>query len=215
MANEDASLPLGTYETPVTKRLLERLTATESKNEFVRPAFTDATHDHRDRFTDAITRVISDHLSSKLLRTDEASERIELINALASLIDTDDEIESETLLHAVYKASISEPPRFQPVSLTGTSLLTNASGDLSMAAEIRREIQTADSVDLLCAFIKNSGIAVIRDQLEYLRDNNVPLRVITSTYCGASDINAINRLVEEFGASREGRVRIPRHTSSR
>lgn len=200
MANEDASLPLGTYETPVTKRLLERLTATESKNEFVRPAFTDATHDHRDRFTDAITRVISDHLSSKLLRTDEASERIELINALASLIDTDDEIESETLLHAVYKASISEPPRFQPASLTGTSLLTNASGDLSMAAEIRREIQTADSVDLLCAFIKNSGIAVIRDQLEYLRDNNVPLRVITSTYCGASDINAINRLVEEFGA---------------
>ena len=69
-----------------------------------------------------------------------------------------------------------------------------------MASEIKREIQTADSVELLCAFIKNSGIAVISDQLTYLRDHNIPLRVITSTYCGASQIEAIDRLVRQFGA---------------
>lgn len=200
MRIDDASLPLGAYETPVTKRLLERLSATEADNGFLRPALEDATDQHRERYTDAITRVIADHLAQKLLSTSEPLQRVELINTLAELIDPDDAIESETLLHAVYEASLGEPPRFQPTSLTGASLLTNASSDLSMAAEIKREIRTADSVDLLCAFIKNSGIAVIRDQLEYLRDNNIPLRVITSTYCGASDIEAINRLVEEFGA---------------
>ncbi|WP_246819524.1 DEAD/DEAH box helicase family protein [Corynebacterium sp. HMSC034E11] len=200
MPIDDASLPLGAYETPVTKRILERLAATEAEHGFQRPALEDATDQHRERYTDAITRVLADHLTQKLLNTREPLQRVELINTLAELIDPDDAIESETLLHAVYEASLGEPPRFQPTSLTGASLLTNASSDLSMAAEIKREIRTADSVDLLCAFIKNSGIAVIRDQLEYLRDNNIPLRVITSTYCGASDIEAINRLVEEFGA---------------
>ena len=69
-----------------------------------------------------------------------------------------------------------------------------------MSAEIKREILTADSVDLLCAFIKNTGIAVIGKQLEYLREHGIPLRVITSTYCGASQVQAIDRLVNEYGA---------------
>ena len=72
--------------------------------------------------------------------------------------------------------------------------------DTKMSVEIAREIRTADSVDLLCAFIKSSGIAVISDELEYLRDHQIPLRVITSTYCGATEAAAVRRLVEDYGA---------------
>ena len=200
MANQDASLPFGAYETPLTQRVAERLAITQQENPFAKGAVSEAGDNHRARFAEAITQTISEHLVQKLLRTDKLSERVALINALAELIDPDDAIEAEALLHAVYEDTLGEPPELPLTPLTGSSLLTNASSDLNMASEIKREIETADSVDLLCAFIKNSGIAVIRNQLEYLRDHNIPLRVITSTYCGASDIQAINRLVDEFGA---------------
>ena len=87
MPINDASLPLGAYETPVTKRLLERLAATEAEHGFQRPALEDATDQHRERYTDAITRVLADHLTQKLLNTREPLQRVELINTLAELID--------------------------------------------------------------------------------------------------------------------------------
>lgn len=196
----DDALPHGIYETAVTRRIRERIAATENADPFTRSRIAQADGDLHERYTDAITRVIAEHLAQKLSRMKNSPERVELINTLAQLIDPDHSVESEQLLYAVYETGLGDPPGIQPVPLTGASLLTNARYDLSMSAEIKREIRTADSVDLLCAFIKNSGISVIRDQLEYLRDNRIPLRVITSTYCGASEIQAINRLVEEFSA---------------
>lgn len=200
MPIDDASLPLGAYELPVTRRVLERLEAAQSGNDRVRAARENTSHAHRDRYASAISGLISEHLTQKLLRTNSPAERIELINSLAQLIDADDAIDSEELLHAVFEASLADPPTFSPAPLTGASLLTNASAERSMSAEIKREILTADSVDLLCAFIKNAGVAVIRDQLQYLKDNGIPLRVITSTYCGATQADAIDKLVDEFGA---------------
>ena len=188
MTVEDSSFPLGVYELPVTRRVLERLEVTQAQNELIHAARETTDSAHRDRYANAISQLISEHLTQKLMRTDSPAERIELINALAELIDPDDVIDSEELLHAVFEASLAEPPKFSPTPLTGASLLTNASTDLSMSAEIKREILTADSVDLLCAFIKNTGIAVIGKQLEYLREHGIPLRVITSTYCGASQV---------------------------
>lgn len=200
MPIDDASLPLGAYELPVTRRVLERLEAAQADNGRIRAAREDTSSAHRDRYATAVSGLISEHLTQKLLRTDSPAERIELINSLAQLIDADDTIDSEELLHAVFEASLADPPTFSPTPLTGASLLTNASADLSMSAEIKREILTADSVDLLCAFVRNAGIAVIREPLQYLKDNGIPLRVITSTYCGGTQVDAINKLVKEFGA---------------
>lgn len=200
MADDDAILPFGAYETPLTRRVSERIELTKGVDPYARSVITNADGAHHDQYVEAITRVLADHLVGKLLSTSDAEERVALINSLAALIDPDDRIESEQLLQSVYRRTPGAAPALQPRRLTGAELLTNSGADQNMASEIKREILTADSVDLLCAFIKNSGISVIRDQLEYLRDHSIPLRVITSTYCGASDIQAINRLVDEFGA---------------
>ncbi len=42
--------------------------------------------------------------------------------------------------------------------LSETSLLTNSPEDLSLGAELRAELATADRIDLLCAFVKWYGI---------------------------------------------------------
>nr|WP_272947630.1 DEAD/DEAH box helicase [Ornithinimicrobium murale] len=84
--------------------------------------------------------------------------------------------------------------------LSEAALLTNAKGEPNLGAELRAELGAADGVDLLCAFVKWHGLRVIDEQLRALRDRRVPFRVITTTYMGATERRALDRLVREFGA---------------
>ncbi|OIJ88068.1 DUF3427 domain-containing protein [Streptomyces colonosanans] len=84
--------------------------------------------------------------------------------------------------------------------LSETALITNAPDDPNLGAELRAELATADRIDLLCAFVKWHGIRVLEDALRAAKERNVPIRVITTTYIGATDRYALDRLVREFGA---------------
>ncbi|MGW8062836.1 DUF3427 domain-containing protein [Streptomyces ziwulingensis] len=85
--------------------------------------------------------------------------------------------------------------------LSETSLLTNSAEDLSLGSELRAELATADRIDLLCAFVKWYGIRVLEDSLRAAKERGVPIRVITTTYMGATDRHALDRLVRDFGAT--------------
>ncbi|MFC5675599.1 DUF3427 domain-containing protein [Streptomyces incanus] len=85
--------------------------------------------------------------------------------------------------------------------LSETSLLTNSPEDLSLGSELRAELATADRIDLLCAFVKWYGIRVLEDSLRAAKERGVPIRVITTTYLGATDRRALDRLVRDFGAT--------------
>ncbi|MFJ2733014.1 DUF3427 domain-containing protein [Streptomyces sp. NPDC087317] len=85
--------------------------------------------------------------------------------------------------------------------LSETSLLTNSPDDLSLGAELRAELATADRIDLLCAFVKWYGIRVLEDALRAAKEHGVQIRVITTTYMGATDRHALDRLVRDFGAT--------------
>lgn len=84
--------------------------------------------------------------------------------------------------------------------LSETALITNAPEDPSLGNELRAELATADRVDLLCAFVKWYGLRVLEDSLRAAKERGVPIRVITTTYMGATDRQALDRLVREFGA---------------
>ncbi|MGV9246688.1 DUF3427 domain-containing protein [Streptomyces sp. NPDC003710] len=84
--------------------------------------------------------------------------------------------------------------------LSETALITNAPDDPNLGAELRAELATADSIDLLCAFVKWHGIRVLEDALRAAKRRGVHIRVITTTYIGATDRYALDRLVREFGA---------------
>jgi superfamily II DNA or RNA helicase/HKD family nuclease len=80
------------------------------------------------------------------------------------------------------------------------ALMTNARNEPTLAAELRAELVSADHVDLLCAFIKWQGLRLLEDQLNGLKRRGTPLRVITTTYLGATDARALDALVNDFGA---------------
>ncbi|CAL9552253.1 DUF3427 domain-containing protein [Streptomyces sp. enrichment culture] len=86
------------------------------------------------------------------------------------------------------------------VPLSDTALLTNASEDPSLGFELRAELATADRVDLLCAFIKWHGLRVIEPSLRAAHERGVPIRVITTTYIGATERRALDRLARDFNA---------------
>ncbi|MFD4505527.1 DUF3427 domain-containing protein [Streptomyces sp. NPDC058457] len=84
--------------------------------------------------------------------------------------------------------------------LSDTALLTNAPEDPSLGFELRAELATADRVDLLCAFVKWHGLRIIEPSLRSAHERGVPIRVITTTYIGATERRALDRLVTEFNA---------------
>ncbi|MFF8836547.1 DUF3427 domain-containing protein [Streptomyces sp. NPDC015130] len=91
--------------------------------------------------------------------------------------------------------------RIRPATpLAETALITNAPEDPNLGFELRAELATADRVDLLCAFVKWHGLRVIEQSLEAAHARGVPIRVITTTYIGATERQALDRLVQRFNA---------------
>ncbi len=94
----------------------------------------------------------------------------------------------------------SPAPVLPETPLAESALLVNASGEPSLASELGRELATADRVDLLCAFVKWSGLRVLIDALAAVvergraRGESCPVRVLTTTYIGASEVRALDEL---------------------
>lgn len=84
--------------------------------------------------------------------------------------------------------------------LAEAALLTNTRGEPNLGSELKAELDTADEVDLLCAFVKWYGLRLLEPELARRRERGAPFRVITTTYMGATDPDALDRLVREFGA---------------
>lgn len=85
------------------------------------------------------------------------------------------------------------PPPATPFSQS--DLLVNAEGQPNVGSELRAELATADSVDLICAFVIWSGVRHVRDALTDVVQRGGRVRVITTTYMGATEKRAVDELV--------------------
>ncbi len=91
------------------------------------------------------------------------------------------------------------PQRDRPdTPLSRSALLTGTRIDPSLASQLSKEIEAADTVDILCSFIKWSGLRLLQESLQALTSRPHPdgprLRVISTSYMGATDPRAIEAL---------------------
>lgn len=78
--------------------------------------------------------------------------------------------------------------------LTHSELFTGGNVGLSMESELKKEILSSDKIDFLVSFIKFKGIIILEKELKEFTNRGGQLRVITTTYMGASDYKAIQLL---------------------
>lgn len=99
----------------------------------------------------------------------------------------------ERLLEIYNPAFARYPKPETPLSVS--SLLTATSGDPSLVSQLKQEILHADRIDMLVSFIKWSGIRIIKDELEEFTSRG-KLRIITTSYLGATDLKAIQYILD-------------------
>ncbi len=138
------------------------------------------------------------------------SSQVNLINEIIKLVSTEvPEVISdkmiideplEKLLSLMAKQDhnfpgISEERNKRPLSsISRSSLFTASEDEPIMVDELKKEIITSNQVDLLVSFIRWSGIRLLMDKLKKFTDSGGTLRIITTTYMGATDFGAIEKL---------------------
>ena len=75
-----------------------------------------------------------------------------------------------------------------------SSLFTGATTDPRLDHELVQEIHSADRIDFLVAFIRWSGLRLLRQALEDAVKRGIRVRVITTSYMGASESRAVEWL---------------------
>lgn len=91
-------------------------------------------------------------------------------------------------------------PIRQPLTpLRDTVLMTNARDQPAVGREIEAEIESADRIDLVLAFIRWTGIRQLLPSLKRHVEVGRKIRIITTTYTGSTELKALEAL-DELGA---------------
>ncbi len=167
---------------------------------------------------EAAPQVLARHLSELMIKAlrhvpgdDKLAAQVALANRLVELmaeatpeagIDETDGVESPaSMLLSLRAASgdrLGTGELVRPtIPLRHSDLIVNGPRDLRLGSEIRAELPSADRVDLLIAFVKWSGLRITERELaEFCRRRPGALRVLTTTYLGASEVEALDALVD-------------------
>jgi len=207
------TLPHGLYEQLLTESLARRLAATA----------------HDDIVLDAVdgeyaTDLLIDELSrslESLLRElpGAAAERVQaqlgMVNALlvdlrtrgaGSQAPADPIVPPLRRLRAVRSIGGTAPP-LPATGLVQPWLFTAAKASPTLFSELRHEAQDCDQIDILVSFITTSGVRKLIDVLQAatapgaLGVGRTTIRVLTTTYMGATEIDALNSLARLAGCA--------------
>ena len=199
-------LKSGIYESLIYEALKKKLETLSDKY-----VFTDSidSGEAPKLLTNYIAKIINSLLSDDSL-FETLDGRFRFINDILNYIDKnwqcniDDSLltnQEELLSGIVDMAGLTKEQAKQRVTMrplsgyTVSNLFTGSNTDLSIDGEIERDIQTADEIYWIVAFVRFSGVRIFENALrEFLAKPNAKLRLITTTYMGASEPKAVDFL---------------------
>ncbi len=204
MAHDPGSVPLdpGLYE-QVVDVLLERRQASSSHASLAMTTRLVEAGDSHAVLADHLRRIIREALAG-ISGEDRLAQQIELVNRIVLVLNPWNQATAAIVRHPPVLL-VDVWPDAQPLSLTKPErpdtplalgcLLAGTRLDPSLVSQLRKELVSADSVDILCSFIKWSGIRILQQELvRFTQTPRARLRVITTSYLGATDFKAIEFL---------------------
>jgi len=206
MSNDDENLPFGLYERLVTAGLKARLLGFDSATTRIVTEELDAAEAHG-TLARHIANLVAGVLRA-LPQEDRTAAQAELTNQIIRLLAADP-IDA-TRNHDLVASPPEQLLAIQPignvrnddrdlvaplVALSASDLLVNARGEPGLAHALAHEIPSADSIDLLCAFVRWHGLRLLQDQLEAHCGAGRRLRVITTVFTGSTERKALDWLV--------------------
>ena len=159
-----------------------------------------------------LTRIIEIAMDSVPNGDSRIHEQIKLANAIVQWLSQhirDEELISENLLDSQGKILTALFDKSNPIAadlpkyvesimpITGLSqseLFCGSNVGISLETEIKREIQSSDKIYWLVSFIKWAGIRIFKNELEAFTRSGKQLKIITTSYMGATDAKAVEFL---------------------
>ncbi len=203
--NDDGTLKDGIYEQVINKHINSQL---EVDDRIVKSDPID-----REEAASVLSKYVSEAVEKGLSNIrdsgGEIGAQIELVNTIidAIVLQTKEKwfdqftvdkraelllalLDRKNTIHALdEKVQIIRPV----TSIAQSSLFTGAVYEPSMFTELKREILSCDRIDMLVSFIKWSGLRLIFEELKQFTLKG-RLRIITTSYMGATDVKAIEEL---------------------
>ncbi|MFT3777613.1 MAG: DUF3427 domain-containing protein [Ottowia sp.] len=190
-----------------------------------RANLTDFSSDRQELLIDALTRQLSNALADSD-EADAALRQVEIINSLLALLRQ--RLQSSRPGSTGTVDLIAMPPQVlqsirrdrqffdaPELGLAAPWLFTAGKGSPSLLQEIRKELASADQVDILVSFITVSGVRKLQDVLQQITARGgdggatTRLRILTTTYTGATEARALDELARlpgcEVRVSLDGR----------
>ena len=194
-----SDLPPGLYERLITASLKSQLLRFDPARTRIQQGPMDSAEAHAvlaRHIGDAVNRALRE-----LPAQDRTAKQREITNELLTLLSQADEVVADPpqllqSIQAVTGIPANDAPIIGPlVPLSDSDLLVNARGEPALAHALAHEIPSADSIDLLCAFVRWHGLRVLEDQLVAHCRSGRPLRIITTVYTGSTERKALDWLV--------------------
>lgn len=208
----------GVYETLISQAIEEKLAGFPDADFLIKKEDIDSADSYKrlaDYLADVVSGILKEYFRDKDAKT-TISKQVDVVNRILKFIEDEwrteqidteqDQLSEESklqFLRGIYskigytEEQIEAKAKNHPVSGYRVSNLFTGGNDISMDDEVRRDIQTADQIDLVVSFIKFEGLRLLIDELrKFVQRIGTRLRVITTTYMGATDPKAIRRLYE-------------------
>ena len=130
---------------------------------------------------------------------------IDLLSEESDAVDRDVDVplDPARVLSAILRRRPDGSPDVLETPLTpllDTTLLTNSPGEPALRHELRAEVHSADSIDVVMAFVRLSGINPMLDALRRHCGEGKSLRLVTTTYTNSTELRALEEL-ERLGAA--------------
>lgn len=193
-------LKKGLYESVITSELRSKLAKDESlihKKEEIDSG------DSSKIFASYLANVLELGLNYFDSESEKVNKQIELVNNIITELArklNDEELYQALVAEANLLRALVETEEKEllvPISsLSYTSLFTGSKTEPQIYTELIKEINSADRIDLLISFIRFSGLRLILPHLQKHTEEGKPLRVITTSYMGATDYKAVEALAK-------------------